>query len=73
MQLAVRLHGRSHRFTSVREVLARANEPKSGDTRAGIGARSHQERAAKLVLAERTLADLRAHPVSPRPAASRPT
>ena len=66
MQLAVRLHGRHHRFGSVREVLARANEPKAGDTRAGIGARSHQERAAaKLVLAELTLADLRAHPVVP--------
>ena len=66
MQLAVRVHGRHHRFGSVREVLARANEPKSGDTRAGIGARSHQERAAaKLVLAELTLGDLRAHPVIP--------
>jgi ethanolamine ammonia-lyase large subunit len=66
MQLAARVHGRHHRFGSVREVLARANEPKSGDTRAGIGARSHQERAAaKLVLAELTLADLRAHPVVP--------
>jgi len=66
MQLAVRLHGRQHRFGSVRELLARANEPKAGDTRAGIGARSHQERAAaKLVLAELTLADLRAHPVVP--------
>jgi len=49
----------------VREVLARANEPKAGDERAGIGARSHQERAAaKMVLAELTLADLRAHPVA---------
>ncbi len=66
MQLAVRLHGRRHRFGSVREVLARANEPKAGDLRAGIAARSHQERAAaKLVLAELTLADLRAHPVAP--------
>jgi ethanolamine ammonia-lyase large subunit len=65
MQLAVRVHGRSHRFGSVREVLARANEPKAGDERAGIAARSHQERAAaKMVLAELTLADLRAHPVA---------
>jgi len=66
MQLAVTLHGRRHRFGSVREVLARANEPKAGDERAGIAARSHQERAAaKLVLAELSLADLRAHPVAP--------
>jgi ethanolamine ammonia-lyase large subunit len=66
MQLATRLHGRHHRFGSVREVLGRANEPKAGDERAGLAARSHQERAAaKLVLAELTLADLRAHPVAP--------
>jgi ethanolamine ammonia-lyase large subunit len=66
MQLGVRLHGRTHRFKSVRDVLGRANEPKAGDERAGIAARSHQERAAaKLVLAELTLADLRAHPVAP--------
>ncbi len=66
MQLAVRLHGRSHRFGSVREVLGRANEPKAGDERAGLAARSHEERAAaKLVLAGLTLGDLRAHPVVP--------
>src|SRR5215470_16164305 len=66
MQLSLRLHGRSHRFGSVRELLGRANEPKAGDERAGIAARSHQERAAaKLVLSELTLADLRAHPVVP--------
>jgi ethanolamine ammonia-lyase large subunit len=66
MQLATRLHGRHHRFASVREVLGRANEPKAGDERAGVAARSHQERAAaKRVLAELTLADLRTHPVAP--------
>jgi ethanolamine ammonia-lyase large subunit len=66
MQLGARVHGRHHRFGSVREVLARANEPKAGDTRAGIAARSHQERAAaKRVLADLTLGDLRAHPVAP--------
>ncbi len=66
MQLSLRLHGRTHRFGSVREVLGRANEPKAGDERAGLAACSHQERAAaKLVLAELTLADLRAHPVVP--------
>ena len=66
MRLSIRLYGRSYRFGSVREVLGRANEPKSGDTLAGVGARSHRERAAaKHVLAELTLADLRAHPVVP--------
>ena len=64
MRLTARVHGRSYRFGSVREVLARANEPKAGDTLAGIGARSHLERAAaKRVLADLTLEDLRAHPV----------
>jgi len=64
VRLTARIHGRSYRFGSVREVLARANEPKAGDTLAGIGARSHLERAAaKRVLADLTLEDLRAHPV----------
>jgi ethanolamine ammonia-lyase large subunit len=64
MRLSARVHGRSHRFGDIREVLARANEPKSGDRLAGIAARSHLERvAAKRVLAELTLAELRAHPV----------
>jgi len=64
VRLTARVHGRSYRFGSVREVLARANEPKAGDTLAGIGARSHLERAAaKRVLADLTLEDLRAHPV----------
>jgi AraC-like DNA-binding protein len=66
VRLTARVHGRSYRFASVREVLARANEPKSGDALAGIGARSHLERAAaKRVVAELTLEDLRAHPVAP--------
>jgi len=66
VRLTARVHGCSYRFGSVREVLARANEPKSGDTLAGIAARSHLERAAaKRILAELTLEDLRAHPVVP--------
>lgn len=66
MRLTTRVHGRSYRFASVRDALARANEPKSGDVLAGIAARSHSERAAaKRVVSELTLADLRAHPVAP--------
>ena len=66
MRLTTRLHGRAYRFGSVREALARANEPKAGDALAGIGARSHQERAAaKHVVAALTLEDLRSHPVAP--------
>ena len=66
MKLATRLFGKSYRFTSVREVLARANEARSGDELAGIAARSEQERvAAKMVLADLTINDLRNNPVVP--------
>ncbi|HTY55476.1 MAG TPA: ethanolamine ammonia-lyase subunit EutB, partial [Candidatus Binataceae bacterium] len=66
MKLAARLFGRSYRFRSVKDVLARANEARSGDELAGIAAASERERiAAKMVLAELTLNDLREHPVVP--------
>ena len=46
-------------FADLREVLAKANEEKSGDLLAGIAATSEQERvAAKQVLADLPLADL---------------
>jgi len=64
MKLATRLFGKSYRFNSVRDVLARANEARSGDELAGIAARSEQERvAAKMVLADLTINDLRNSPV----------
>src|SRR5580693_5493958 len=64
MKLTTRLLGKSYRFRSVKDVLARANEARSGDELAGIAARSEQERiAAKMVLAELTLRDLRENPV----------
>lgn len=66
MKLATRLFGKSYRFRDVKEVLAKANEPRSGDVLAGVAAASAQERvAAKHVLSELTLADLREHPVVP--------
>ncbi len=66
MKLSTRLFGKSYRFASVRDVLARANEARSGDELAGIAARSEQERvAAKMVLADLTINDLRNHPVVP--------
>jgi ethanolamine ammonia-lyase large subunit len=66
MKLATRLFGKPYRFKSIKDVLARANEARSGDDLAGIGARSEQERiAAKIVLAELTLRDLRENPVAP--------
>src|SRR5260221_9753407 len=51
-------------FADLRELLARANEEKSGDQLAGIAARTEQERvAAKRVLADVTLEHIVANPV----------
>ncbi len=56
--------GQTFVFGSVKEVLAKANEEKSGDKLAGIAAASELERvAAKAVLAELTLSALRNQPV----------
>ncbi len=64
MRLHTRLFGKTYRFKSVKELLGRANEARSGDELAGIAARSERERvAAKMVLAVLTLADLRNNPV----------
>jgi ethanolamine ammonia-lyase large subunit len=53
-------------FDSVREVLANANPPKSGDDLAGVSARDAVERvAARAVLSDLTLAELRANPAVP--------
>ncbi len=66
MNLSATIRGVGYRFTSVKEVLARANAPKSGDDLAGVSARDPVERvAARAVLSELTLAELRAHPVVP--------
>ena len=51
-------------FADLRELMARANEEKSGDQLAGIAARSEQERvAAKRALADTTLQHIADHPV----------
>ena len=66
MKLATRLFGQTYAFKSIKEVLAKANEPRSGDVLAGVAAQSSQERiAAKHVLSELTLADLRNSPIMP--------
>jgi ethanolamine ammonia-lyase large subunit len=66
VNLSATIRGVGYRFTSVKEVLARANAPKSGDDLAGVSARDPVERvAARAVLSELTLAELRAHPVVP--------
>ena len=54
----------TYTFNSIKEILAKANEEKSGDMLAEIGARTAAERvAAKVVLADLTLEDLRNNPV----------
>jgi len=66
MRLAVTLRNVVHRFDSLKDVLAKANSPRSGDVLAGVAARSAVERvAARAVLADVTLEDLRRHPVVP--------
>ena len=64
MKLKTNLFGQTYSFKDVKEVLAKANEEKSGDMLAGIAASGNVERvAAKVVLADMTLKDLRENPV----------
>ena len=66
LNLAAAIKGTSYRFETVKEVLAKANSPKSGDVLAGVAANSPVERvAARAVLAELSLGELRASPVVP--------
>ena len=61
MPYTISLSGKSFTFKDVKEVLAKANEVKSGDTLAGIAAESDLERiAAKEVLANLTVRTIRA-------------
>ena len=60
------LSGQIFTFDSVKEVLAKANEEKSGDILAGVAARSGLERiAAKEVLSQMPLEELRQNPAVP--------
>ena len=66
MILKTKLFGHVYEFKSIREVMAKANEEKSGDKLAGIAAESAEERvAAKVVLSHLTLNDLRNSPAVP--------
>ena len=66
MILKTKLFGKVYQFRDVKDVLAKANEEKSGDTLAGIAAESAEERvAAKVVLSELLLSDLRENPAVP--------
>ncbi len=58
------IRGERFTFGDLRELLAKANEPKSGDALAGIAAKSERERvAAKLALADVPLSEIVANPV----------
>ena len=64
MLLRTKLFGHTYEFADIKDLLAKANEEKSGDQQAGIAARSAAERvAAKHVLAEVPLSVLRENPV----------
>jgi ethanolamine ammonia-lyase large subunit len=66
MALSYTAGGQRFNFQSVKEVLAKANEEKSGDILAGVASNSELERvAAKQVLSELTLQQLRHSPVWP--------
>ena len=64
MAYATTLRSERFVFADLREVLAKANEEKSGDRLAGIAADSEQERvAAKWVLADIPLSEIIAQPL----------
>ena len=66
MILKTQLSGKTYGFRDIKEVLAKANEEKTGDILAGLAAESSQERvAAKVVLSALTLGELRENPVVP--------
>ena len=66
MKLSTSLFGQTYQFKDVKDVLAKAGDLRSGDILAGIAAATTQERvAAKYVLSEFTVADLRNNPVVP--------
>ncbi len=66
MKLSTVLAGKTFQFRSVKDVLAKASESKSGDILAGIAAETDLERiAAKEVLSGLTVHDLRENPAVP--------
>ncbi|MBI3763972.1 MAG: ethanolamine ammonia-lyase subunit EutB [Chloroflexi bacterium] len=66
MLLRTKLHGKTYEFPDIRLLMGKANEEKSGDRLAGVGAETAAERvAAKLVLAELPLSVLRETPAVP--------
>jgi ethanolamine ammonia-lyase large subunit len=64
MPYSFTLRGERFVFSDLRDLLAKANEEKSGDQLAGIAAASERERvAAKFALADVTLAEIVAQPL----------
>ncbi len=66
MILKTKLFGKVYEFPDVKTALAKANEEKSGDKLAGVAAENAEERvAAKVVVSELLLSDLRENPAVP--------
>jgi len=66
LKLKTRLNGKTFEFRDVKDVLAKANEPKSADRFQGIAAETVTERiAAKVVLSNLTVSDITENPVVP--------
>lgn len=66
MNRTTTVRGRHYTFKDLKDVLAKANELKSGDELAGVAAENAAERvAARQVLAEVRLNELRENPVAP--------
>ena len=66
MKLKTTLLGKTYTFRDLKQVLAKANEEKTGDKLAGLAAETAQERvAAKVVLSAVTLGELRENPAVP--------
>jgi ethanolamine ammonia-lyase large subunit len=66
MRLKTKLFGTLYQFKDLNEVMAKANEEKSGDRLAGLAAATLTEMvAAKEVLSHLTLGDLRNNPAVP--------
>ena len=66
MKLKTTLLGKTYAFRDIKQVLAKANEEKTGDKLAGLCAEDARERvAAKVILADMTLEQLRENPAVP--------
>ncbi|MBC7997203.1 MAG: ethanolamine ammonia-lyase subunit EutB [Leptolyngbya sp.] len=66
MDLSVVCGGKTFQFADLKDLMAKANEEKSGDSLAGIAASSELQRiAAKQLLSDVTLKQLREQPVIP--------